>query len=184
MRQSGQSRTRSVMGSCGSRMRKGMRSCPSFCRRYVAGRIREFLDLLATARNVVEGPLSRLTTLMSGTLQIVGPDSIQGWSSRRLSGSLESSSSGSGAHCFGNVWALEKRVGARCRCRCRLVQVAAVGGRWRQGWLTGRQTDRQTGRQMDRQVVCVSRWERCSLRNRKWTRGKKRSVIVQDKRED
>lgn len=77
---------------------------------------------------VVEGVfLSRLTTLMSGTLQIGGPDSIQGWSSRRLSGSLESSSSGSGAHCFGNVWALEKRVGARCRCRCRQVQVAAVG---------------------------------------------------------
>lgn len=171
-------------GFRGSRMRKGMRSCISFCRRYVAGRISEFLDLLATARNVVEGVLSRLTTLMSGTLQIVGPDSIQGWSSRRLSGSLESSSCGSGAHCFGNVWALEKRVGARCRCR---LQVGAGGCRHRlqqSGSLAARLADWKTDRQMDRQVVCVSRWERCSLRNRKWTRGKKRSVIVQDKRED
>lgn len=38
--------------------------------------VREFLDLLATARNVVEGLCPRLTTLMSGTLQIVGPGSV------------------------------------------------------------------------------------------------------------
>lgn len=39
----------------------------------------------------------------------------------------EQASSGSGAHCFGNVWALEKRVGARCA-----VQVVRVRCRWLQ----------------------------------------------------
>lgn len=50
VRQVARVEARGVMGFRGSRMRKGMRSCVSFCRRYVAGRVREFLDLLATAR--------------------------------------------------------------------------------------------------------------------------------------
>ena len=117
-------------GFCDSGIAQGMRSClfflSSVCNRTGQG----VSGSVGDRENVVEG-LCQTGTLMSGTLQIVGRISIQGWSSRRLSGSLESSS-GSGTHCFGNVWPLEKRVGARCRlqvqARCRLQQSGSVVG--------------------------------------------------------
>ena len=81
---------------------------------------------------------------MSGTLQIVGPDSITRMDGP-VAGSVDrwmASSSGSGAHCFGNVWPLEKRVGAEVQevqvqvVRVRQV-VAGTGcsspGRWAAG---------------------------------------------------
>lgn len=84
---------------------------------------------------------------------------------------------------------MEKRVGAevqevqvqvvRVSCRWLQAQVAAVRVDGRQDRLAGRQTGRQTGR-----WYAFQDGNACSLRNRKWTRGKKRSVIVQDKRED
>lgn len=109
---------------------------------------------------------------MSGTLQIVGPGSVSkdGPAVVALTVSATCGLWRSGSWSKVQV---QVQVGAG-GCRHRLQQVGGVAGR-------------QTGRQMDRQASrlgCVSRWERCSLRNRKWTRGKKRSVIVQDKRED